>query len=113
MKALNSTILRNIPATAEAIVRKQIDKLSLDRRGITITQVSAEVPAPYTEGRYQIKIVCDLPGRGQLVVNRLPQTDCFHEDLDVAIWSAFALARQQIKQHLMNSVGLPGDLQRG
>jgi hypothetical protein len=111
MKASNSTTLRNIPTAAEAIVRKQIEKLSIDHRGISVSQVTAEVPAPYTEGRYQIQIACHLPNHEKLVIDRLPLTDCYQEDLDVAIWSAFALARKQIRQHLMHSVGFAGDLQ--
>jgi hypothetical protein len=111
MKASNSTTLRNIPAAAEAIVRKQIEKLSIDHRGISVSEVTAEVPAPYTEGRYQIQIACKLPNHQQLVIDRQPQTDCYQEDLDVAIWSAFALARKQIRQHLMYSVSLPKNLQ--
>jgi hypothetical protein len=99
-----------MPAAAEAVVRQQIDKLKLDHKGILDCQVTAEVPAPYTEGRYQIKIACHMPDH-LLVVDRLPHTDCYQEDINVAIWSAFSLARQQIKQHLLRSVGFTDALQ--
>jgi ribosome-associated translation inhibitor RaiA len=100
MKASSAISLHNVPSHAEVIIRDQIDRLAQDHKWILNCQVTAEVPLPYTEGLYQIQITLTLPER-LLIVDRLPCTDHYHEDIYVAIWSAFDLARQQIRDYLM------------
>jgi DNA-binding protein YbaB len=110
MQASHSITLHNIPASAEALIRAQIDQLSKDHNWISGCQVTAEVPAPFTEGMYKIHIDCTIPN-GSVVIDRAPMMDCYQEDLQVAIWSAFAQARQKIKAHVINSANFSRKLQ--
>jgi hypothetical protein len=61
MQASHSITLRNIPASAEALIRTQIDQLNKDHNWIPDCQVTAKVPAPFISGIYQIHIDCTLP----------------------------------------------------
>ena len=110
MQASHSITLHNIPASAEALISAQIDRLSKDHNWISGCQVTAEVPAPFTTGIYQIHIDCTIPD-GSVVIDRTPAMDCYQEDLQVAIWSAFAQARQKIKAHVLNSAHFSCKLQ--
>jgi hypothetical protein len=110
MQASHSITLRNIPASAEALIRTQIDRLNKDHNWISHCQVTAEVPAPFTSGLYQIHINCQIPD-GSVVIDRAPLMDCYQEDLQVAIWSAFEQARQKIKSHVIHSANFSRKLQ--
>jgi hypothetical protein len=100
MQASNAITLNNVPESAEVIIRDQIDRLAREHQWILNCQVSVEVPAPYSTGLYQIQIVLTLPER-LLIIDRVPPTDLYQEDVYVAIWSAFDLAKQKIRHYLM------------
>jgi ribosome-associated translation inhibitor RaiA len=100
MKASPAVTLHNVPDNAEVIIRDQIDRLVREHQWILNCQVTAEVPAPYTEGLYHIQITLTLPER-LLVVERQPGADHYQEDIYVAIWSAFDLARQEIRNYCL------------
>ncbi len=102
MQASHSVTLHNIPASAEDLIRHQIDRLNQEHSWISHCQVTAKVPAPFTTGMYQIHIDCQIPD-GSVVIDRQPLTDFYQEDLQVAIWSAFEQARQKIKSHVIHS----------
>jgi hypothetical protein len=110
MQASHSITLRNIPTNAEALICTQIDRLKKDHKWISHCQVIAEVPAPFTTDMYQIHINCKIPN-GSVVIDRAPHTDCYQEDLQVAIWSAFEQARQKIKAHVIHSANFSRKLQ--
>jgi ribosome-associated translation inhibitor RaiA len=100
MKASPTVTLRNVPDNAEVIIRDQIDRLVRQHQWILNCQVTAQVPTPYTEGLYQIQITLTLPER-LLVIERQPNADHYQEDIYVAIWSAFDLARQGIRDYCL------------
>jgi hypothetical protein len=99
MKAFPAITLGNVPQNTEVIILDQIDRLAREFKWILNYQVIVDVPAPFTEGLYQIQIRLTLMDR-LLVIDRLPCTDHYQEDIYVAIWSAFDLARQQIRDYI-------------
>jgi ribosome-associated translation inhibitor RaiA len=100
MQATSAITLINVPDSAEVIIRDQIERLAREHQWILNCQVNVEIPAPYSSGLYHIQIALTLPER-LLIVDRIPTTDCYQEDIYVAIWSAFDLARQKIRDYLM------------
>jgi ribosome-associated translation inhibitor RaiA len=80
------------------MIQQQITRLRQEYNYILDCQVSATVPAFYHEGTYRIEIALKLPDQ-ELKIDREPIPDYYQEDIYVAIWSAFDLARKKLKAH--------------
>jgi ribosome-associated translation inhibitor RaiA len=91
--------VRALPEAIEANILEQIARLRQEYPQVIDCNVSVKTPAFCKEGCYQIEIEIALSGR-ILTIERSPNLDCYQEDLYVAIWSAFNLAKKQLKQHL-------------
>jgi ribosome-associated translation inhibitor RaiA len=91
-----------IPAALNVIIQDRIKRIRQEFKSILNCQVKIKVPACQPEGCYHIQILISLPDR-DLTIDREPIADYYQEDPYVAIWSAFAVAQQQIKEHLMRS----------
>jgi ribosome-associated translation inhibitor RaiA len=91
--------VRELPEAIGDNILEQIARLRQEYPQAIDCNVSVKTPAFCKEGCYQIEIAIGLSGR-TLTIERLPNLDCYQEDLYVAIWSAFNLAKKQLKQHL-------------
>jgi hypothetical protein len=86
--------------TAKGIIQEQIDRFKQEYKYLLNCRFKIQVPGFQPEGLYQIQLVLTLPDR-DLTIERYPNPDYYQEDLYVAIWSAFDLAKQQLKEHLL------------
>jgi ribosome-associated translation inhibitor RaiA len=91
--------VRALPEAIEANILEQIARLRQEYPQAIDCKVSVKTPAFCQEGCYQIEIEIVLSGR-TLTIDRSPNLDCYQEDLYVAIWSAFNLAKKQLKAEL-------------
>ena len=91
--------LRNLPDSVNGNIQEQITRLCQEYPQAINCKVSVKAPAFCQEGCYQIEIAIALSGR-VLTIDRVPNLDCYQEDLYVAIWSAFNLAKKQLQSHL-------------
>jgi ribosome-associated translation inhibitor RaiA len=89
---------RDLPDSIAEMIQQQIARLRQDYSYILNCQVSANVPAFCQAGIYQIQIVLTLAS-GDLTIDREPIPDYYQEDIYVAIWSAFDLARKKLTEH--------------
>ena len=92
---------RDLPDSIVEMIQQQITRLRQEYSYILNCQVSANVPALYQAGIYQIQIVLTLAD-GDLTIDREPIPDYYQEDIYVAIWSAFDLARKKLKAHYIS-----------
>jgi ribosome-associated translation inhibitor RaiA len=101
LKVDRSTLVevRELPEAIEDNILEQIARLRQEYPQAIDCQVSVKTPAFCKEGCYQIEIEIELSGR-TLTIECSPNLDCYQEDLYVAIWSAFNLAKKQLKQEL-------------
>jgi ribosome-associated translation inhibitor RaiA len=101
LKVDRSTLVevRELPDAIEDNILEQITRLRQEYPQAIDCQVSVKTPDFCKEGCYQIEIAIVLSGR-TLTIERSPNLDCYQEDLYVAIWSAFNLAKKQLKQEL-------------
>jgi hypothetical protein len=90
--------VRDLPDEIAGMIQQQIARLKQQYSYILNCQVSAAVPALYQSGTYQIQIVLNLLDR-DLTIDREPTPDYYQEDIYVAIWSAFDLARKKLQQY--------------
>jgi hypothetical protein len=91
--------LRNLPDSVNGNIQEQITRLCQEYPQTIDCKVSVKAPAFCQEGCYQIEMAISLPDR-VMTIERLPNLDCYQEDLYVAIWSAFNLAKKQLQAHL-------------
>jgi ribosome-associated translation inhibitor RaiA len=91
--------VRELPEAIEENILEQIARLRQEYPQAIDCNVSVKTPAFCKEGCYQIEIQIVLSGRN-LTIERSPNLDCYQEDLYVAIWSAFNLAKKQLKAEL-------------
>jgi ribosome-associated translation inhibitor RaiA len=91
--------VRELPEAIEENILEQISRLRQEYPQAIDCKVSIKTPAFCIEGCYQIEIAIVLSGR-TLTIERSPNRDCYQEDLYVAIWSAFNLAKKQLKAEL-------------
>jgi hypothetical protein len=89
---------RDLPDAIAEMIQQQIARLRQEYSYILNCQVSANIPAFCQSGIYQIQIVLTLTDR-DLTIEREPIPDYYQEDIYVAIWSAFDLARKKLKAH--------------
>jgi ribosome-associated translation inhibitor RaiA len=101
LKVDRSTLIevRELPEAIEENILEQIARLRQEYPQAIDCKVSVKTPAFCKEGCYQIEIEIVLSGR-TLSIDRSPNVDCYQEDLYVAIWSAFNLAKKQLKAEL-------------
>ena len=98
--------LQNLSDCVTANIQEQITRIRQEYRYISNCKVKIEAPAFHPEGCYQIQIAIALPDR-VLTIDRSPHLDCYQEDIYVAIWSAFNLAKKRLKaQSLLASYGV-------
>jgi hypothetical protein len=104
LKADESQIiaLHDLPDSVTVIIQEQIARLSQEHKYLLNCRVNLIVPTHQPAGLYQIRIVLTLPDC-DLTIEREPIPDYYQEDIYVAIWSAFALAKQKLKEHVMQS----------
>lgn len=83
----------------ETRVREEIDKLEQFYDRITSCRVVVERPQRrHNKGdTYAVRVVLQMPGAAEVVVNRDPGHDHSHEDVFVAIRDSFASARRQLQ----------------
>ena len=89
---------RDLPDSIAEMIQQQIARLRQEHNYILNCQVSANVPEFHRSGIYQIQIILTLADR-DLTIDREPIPDYYQEDIYVAIWSAFDLARKKLKTH--------------
>jgi ribosome-associated translation inhibitor RaiA len=89
---------KDLPTAIGEMIQTQIARLKREYSYILDSKMSVMIPALHQAGTYQIQIVIALPD-GELQVDRLPIPDCYQEDIYVAIWSAFDLARKKLKEY--------------
>ncbi len=90
---------RDLPDSISEMIQQQIARLIQAHSCILNCHVSANVPTFCQAGIYQIQIVLTLADR-DLTIDREPIPDYYQEDIYVAIWSAFDLARKKLKEYL-------------
>ena len=95
--------LQNLPDSVNGNIQEQITRLRQEYPQAINCKVSVKAPAFCQEGCYQIEIAIALSGR-ILTIDRAPNPDCYQEDLYVAIWSAFNLAKKQLQAHLSQAI---------
>lgn len=88
----------DFPADITAMIEQQIARLKREYSYLLDCQLTATVPAMYNTGTYRIQIVLTLPNQ-ELKIDREPTPDYYQEDIYVAIWSAFDLARKKLQLH--------------
>lgn len=88
--------VRDLPDEIAGMIQQQIARLKQQYSYIINCQISATVPALYQSGTYQIQLVLHLPDR-DVTIDREPTPDYYQEDIYVAIWSAFDLARKKLQ----------------
>jgi ribosome-associated translation inhibitor RaiA len=91
--------LQDLPDSIGKNIQEQITRLCQEYPQTIDCKVSVKTPTFCKEGCYQIELAIVLSGR-ILTIERSPNLDCYQEDLYVAIWSAFNLAKKQLKEHL-------------
>jgi ribosome-associated translation inhibitor RaiA len=91
--------VRDLPEAIEENILEQIARLRQEYPQAIDCKVSVKTPAFCKEGCYHIEIEIGLSGH-TLTSERSPNLDCYQEDLYVAIWSAFNLAKKQLKEEL-------------
>ncbi len=89
--------LRDLPDSVTANIHEQVTRLRQEYRYITACQVNIKAPAVHPEGCYQIQIAMTLADR-VVKIDRSPNLDCYQEDIYVAIWSAFNLAKKHLHE---------------
>jgi hypothetical protein len=93
---------QDLPAAITGMIQQQISRLKQEYSYILNCKVDVFVPTFCQTGIYQVRIVLTLPDV-DLKIDREPTPDCYQEDIYVAIWSAFDLARKKLKQHSISS----------
>jgi hypothetical protein len=88
--------VRDLPDEIAEMIQQQIARLKQQYNYVLNCQVSAAVPALYQSGIYQIQLVLNLPDR-DVTIDREPTPDYYQEDIYVAIWSTFDLARKKLQ----------------
>lgn len=87
---------QDLPAAITELIQQQIARFKQEYSYMLKCKVDVAVPAFCQTGIYQIRIVLTLPDR-ELKIDREPTPDYYQEDIYVAIWSAFDLARKKLQ----------------
>ncbi len=90
--------IKDLPTAIGEMMQTQIARLKREYGYILDSKMSVIIPALHQAGSYQIQIVIAVPD-GYLQIDRQPIPDCYQEDIYVAIWSAFDLARKKLKEY--------------
>ncbi len=89
---------QDLPDAIMEMINQQIARLKQEYSYILNCKVDVAVPAFCQTGIYQVRILLTLPTL-DLKIDRDPTPDYYQEDIYVAIWSAFDLARKKLKEH--------------
>jgi ribosome-associated translation inhibitor RaiA len=89
---------QDLPDSITEMIQQQIDRLQLEYSNMLNCKVDVIVPEFYQTGTYQVQITLTLPNL-ELTIDREPTPDYYQEDIYVAIWSAFDLARKKLRAH--------------
>jgi hypothetical protein len=89
---------QDLPDAITGMIKQQIVRLKQEYSYILNCKVDVARPAFCHTGIYQVRIVITLPNL-DLKIDRDPTPDYYQEDIYVAIWSAFDLARKKLKEH--------------
>jgi ribosome-associated translation inhibitor RaiA len=79
------------------MIQEQIKRFRREYSYILNCKVDIIVPEFHQAGTYQVKISLTLPDL-ELKIDRDPTPDYYQEDIYVAIWSAFDLARKKLRE---------------
>jgi hypothetical protein len=101
--------LRDLPAGVTNNIQTQINKLRQEYQDLINCQVSIKAPISNPEGCYYLQILLTLSEPAisknwmnyhrELKIDRSPNLDNYQEDIYVAIWSAFKLARTKLQEY--------------
>jgi ribosome-associated translation inhibitor RaiA len=89
---------QDLPDAITGMIKQQIARLKQEYNYILNCKVAVAMPAFCHIGIYQVRMVITLPNL-DLKIDRDPTPDYYQEDIYVAIWSAFDLARKKLKEH--------------
>jgi ribosome-associated translation inhibitor RaiA len=87
---------QDLPEAITGMIQEQIARLKREYSYILNCKMDVAVPAFCKTGTYQVRIVITLADL-ELKIDREPIPDYYQEDIYVAIWSAFDLARKKLK----------------
>ncbi len=93
---------QNLPPAISELIQQQIARFKQEYSYLLKCKVDVAVPTFCQTGIYQIRIVLTLPDR-ELKIDREPTPDYYQEDIYVAIWSAFDLARKKMQAHSIST----------
>jgi ribosome-associated translation inhibitor RaiA len=88
---------QDLPDSITEMIQQQTDRIQREYSYILNCKVDVIVPEFYQTGTYQVQIILNLPNL-ELKIDREPTPDCYQEDIYVAIWSAFDLARKKLRE---------------
>jgi ribosome-associated translation inhibitor RaiA len=89
---------QDLPDSITEMIQQQIDRFQREYSYILNCKVDILVPEFQQAGTYQVQITLTLPNL-ELKIDRDPTPDYYQEDIYVAIWSAFDLARKKLREH--------------
>jgi ribosome-associated translation inhibitor RaiA len=89
---------QDLPNSITEMIQQQIDRLQREYSDLLNCKVEVVVPEFYQTGTYQVQIILTLPNL-ELKIDREPTPDYYQEDIYVAIWSAFDLARKKLRAY--------------
>jgi hypothetical protein len=95
-------VTQDLPPAISEMIQQQIARFKQEYSYMLKCKVDVAVPAFCQTGIYQIRIVITLPDC-ELKIDREPTPDYYQEDIYVAIWSAFDLARKKLKEHSIST----------
>jgi hypothetical protein len=95
--------LHDLPTSVTENIQNQIIRLRQEYSCVRDCRVSVKVPEFHQDGCYYIQIglsTSELGINRELTIDRSPLPSYYQEDLYVAIWSAFNLAKTKLQEHL-------------
>jgi ribosome-associated translation inhibitor RaiA len=95
---------QDLPDSIKEMIQQQIDRLQREYSNMLNCKVDVIVPEFHQAGTYQVQIILTLQNL-ELKIDRDPTPDYYQEDIYVAIWSAFDLARKKLKEHSLQIDG--------
>jgi ribosome-associated translation inhibitor RaiA len=93
---------QDLPDAIKGMIQQQIARLKQEYSYLLNCKVDVAVPTFCQTGIYQVRIILKLPDL-DLKIDREPTPDCYQEDIYVAIWSAFDLARKKLRAHSVST----------
>ncbi len=104
---------QDLPDSVTNNIQTQINRLCQEYPTLIDCQAIVKAPISSPEGCYHLQIWLTLSESAigktgmkyhrQLRVDRTPNPDNYQEDIDVAIWSAFKLARTKLQEYSLSA----------